>query len=82
MVCTSQINSTNLENYSNLKHIKPKIPPKKKTLEGSSLYYSVYSLFHLIYECTTFQNIFMRNRILCIRFAIQRDTIHIFMFLR
>ena len=28
------------------------------------------------------QNIFMRNRILCIRFAIQRDTIHIFMFLR
>lgn len=39
-------------------------------------------LLHLIHQCTTFYNIFMRDRFLCIWFAIQCNTIYIFMFFR
>ena len=59
-LCISRINGTNLENYSNLMHIKQEIPPKKNFFRGRffillyirpiSSYIRVYHLSECLHE--------------------------------
>lgn len=41
----------------------------------------VDSLFHLIHQSSTLQNIFMRDIILCIGFTVQCDAVNVLVFL-